>query len=138
METWSTWKRCALSHVRDLLRRVPPLTRVASEEWECWVSFPVLALFASESTQGPTMPVVLPPDSMVAVLVVVLPLTWARQSHDGRAGAEILDRAHPDNARVPGTEANRHVSHRGREVNTATTVRRFVDIATPRIPIRLR
>src|SRR5262245_33243932 len=116
METWSTWKRCALSHVRDLLRRVPPLTRVASEEWECWVSFPVLALFASESTQGPTMPVVLPPDSMVAVLVAVLPLTWARQSHDGRAGAEILDRARHDNARVHGPEAHKQVSHRCLEV----------------------
>src|SRR5215470_17627772 len=49
----------------------------------------------------------------------VLPLTRARQTNDGRAGAEILDRARPDNARVQGAETHHHVRHRGLKVSDA-------------------
>src|SRR5215470_13894858 len=52
----------------------------------------------------------------VTVPVVVLALTRARQSHDCRAYAEILDRARPDNAGVQGAEAHKHVSLRCLEV----------------------
>src|SRR5262249_56215792 len=84
-------------------------------EWDCWVSSRFGPLRFRINPRADRKPMV-PPDLMVAVLVVVVPLTWTRQSHDGRAGAEILDRARPDNARVQGPEAHKQVSHRCLEV----------------------
>src|SRR5262249_17173 len=48
------------------------------------------------------------------VRVVALPLI--RASNDDRAGAEILDRARPDDEGVQGGGAHKHVSYRGLEI----------------------